>query len=231
MVVIVLHLQMCPQIVAKTFVVDFLPSMMKPSICSSTISCYMTADIPSLCYYFLSLFHKPLLFSWFLALVVLSIVQALTLIVIPHLAMSLASIRSTTLPPPVLGSKNAYRASSRARPSSSLRGRQILAGRYVRTFSFGTAVQRMTLNVFTVNMRFTVDQCIFNRLNRTTPTSTSRCNAPCATLSSSIQRNLQTPNASCPYDYCSDRTFIQEAQSCASCYRVIPDQIFISNCG
>ena len=187
--------------------------------------------MPSLFYSFLLPFHKSLLFSSFPDLTVPFNAQAITLAVISNPTMSLASIPSTTLPPQVQDFNLVYHASSRARLLSSQQGRRIWVGLCVRLCLPHGAGARLMLEDAAVNMRYTVDQCLSSIPNKTTPSSTSPCNAPCATLSSSIQRNLQTPNASCPYDYCSDRTFIQEAQGCASCYRVIPDQMYISNCG
>ena len=82
----------------------------------------------------------------------------------------------------------------------------------------------------TVNMRYTVDYCLFKQPTSNASTSLNQCTGPCAGLSESIQINLFTPNTSHTFDYCADRSFKDKAVSCASCYKVIPDQIFLSNC-
>ena len=91
-------------------------------------------------------------------------------------------------------------------------------------------IETLTLRMSVVNMRYTLDECLFSQPNATVSKPNNQCNVPCSPLSNSIQTNLLTPNASSSYDYCADPTFIEMAQNCASCYKIIPNQVYISNC-
>ena len=86
------------------------------------------------------------------------------------------------------------------------------------------------LNALIVNMRYAVDTCVFKYPEANNQTVSDTCEDSCASLSTSLERNIQYPSNSTAYDYCHDPGFVPNIDGCASCYSVHPDQVYLSNC-
>ncbi|CAF9905922.1 MAG: hypothetical protein HETSPECPRED_005993 [Heterodermia speciosa] len=78
-------------------------------------------------------------------------------------------------------------------------------------------------------MRYAVDTCAFDFPQANNKTMSYSCQNACVKLSTSLETNIQNPSNSTPYDYCQDETFVPNIDSCASCYAVHPDQVYLSN--
>ena len=172
---------------------------------------------------------------WSRGLIVQRYVRAVLLGPPPIPAIYHVSTENTTAPRLEYLSGIAYRASSEARLSSTGMDRRIAVGHCVSTFGSTsndiTNKQNADLKFcLAVNLRYTLDECLFSRRNTTDPLPAGQCSNSCAQISDSIQTNILTPDQSTAYDYCADPNFLQNAESCASCYRVIPNQIYLSNC-
>ncbi|KAL8794369.1 MAG: hypothetical protein Q9195_003067 [Heterodermia aff. obscurata] len=78
-------------------------------------------------------------------------------------------------------------------------------------------------------MRYAVDTCAFDFPQANNKTMSYSCQNACVKLSASLETNIQNPRNSTPYDYCQDENFVPNIDSCASCYSVHPDQVYLSN--
>ena len=179
--------------------------------------------------FFHSLFHVLQRSTSLVTLIARQYVRPVLAALTPIPAMSPATIGTITVPLRESCLNIVYHVSSKAWILSMGPDRQILDGLCV-SASLSVAWMNLTLYTFAVNMRVTLDECLFSKPNVTISSPNNQCNAPCSALSNSIQTNLLTPNLSSAYDYCADPSFVTEAENCASCYRVIPNQVYISNC-
>ena len=75
-----------------------------------------------------------------------------------------------------------------------------------------------------------MDVCAFDFPQANNKTMFNSCQDTCIKLSASLETNIQNPRISTPYDYCQDEDFVPNIDSCASCYSVRPDQVYLSNC-
>ena len=83
---------------------------------------------------------------------------------------------------------------------------------------------------FPVNMRYAVDWCLFDYPDPQNQTVSNACTSSCAPIAPALRTNILTPNASTTYDFCQDPNFLPNVGACASCYEIIPNQLYISNC-
>lgn len=82
----------------------------------------------------------------------------------------------------------------------------------------------------TDNMRYALDWCIFDYPQTKNLSVSNTCTASCAPIYNALETNLLTPNASSTYDYCEDPNFRPNVGVCATCYKIIPNQLYLSNC-
>lgn len=75
-----------------------------------------------------------------------------------------------------------------------------------------------------------MDVCAFDFPQGNGQTVSTLCQDSCSKLSTSLETNIQNPSNSTPYDYCHDEDFVPNIDGCASCYSVVPDQVYLSNC-
>ncbi len=80
------------------------------------------------------------------------------------------------------------------------------------------------------NMRYALDWCLFDYPESKNETASNTCKISCAPIANALETNILTPNASTTYDYCHDQDFLPNVGACASCYKIIPNQLYISNC-
>lgn len=84
-----------------------------------------------------------------------------------------------------------------------------------------------------VNIRYTLSSCLYGFPNNNSVHKTEarpQCADSCSTLSDAIETNLATPSNATTYDYCHDSTFQSNVDACASCYNVVQNQRYLSNC-
>ena len=80
------------------------------------------------------------------------------------------------------------------------------------------------------NMRYALDWCLYNYPESKNQTVSNTCSTSCAPISNALETNILMPNASTTYDYCQDPNFLSNVDGCASCYKIIPNQLYLSNC-
>lgn len=153
----------------------------------------------------------------------------------PPSGISPALTRTTTRPMLASHSRAASRVRWKVTLSTTVRSRQIWDGHCVshRTeniLAWRAGVDVAESKVNTVNMRYAVDTCAFDFPQANNKTMSYSCQNACVKLSTSLETNIQNPSNSTPYDYCQDETFVPNIDSCASCYAVHPDQVYLSNC-
>lgn len=80
------------------------------------------------------------------------------------------------------------------------------------------------------NMRYAIDTCVYDYPQFINQTTSKPCQHSCANISKAMETNNLQADGSSPYDYCQDPSFESNVESCASCYSIVPDQVYISNC-
>lgn len=80
------------------------------------------------------------------------------------------------------------------------------------------------------NMRYALSWCLFEFPQPKNQTVSNTCTTTCAPISNALETNILTPNATTTYDYCRDPNFLPNVGACASCYKIIPNQLYMSNC-
>lgn len=80
------------------------------------------------------------------------------------------------------------------------------------------------------NMRYALDWCLFDFPHGDNETASDQCTTACGRISNALEINLLDAAASSTYDYCQDPEFLPNAESCASCYENVPNQLYLSNC-
>lgn len=87
-----------------------------------------------------------------------------------------------------------------------------------------------------VNMKFTVDWCVFGYPDNNNLTAANQCADICggsddSTKKALTDRLLQT-NATLQYQYCKDENeaFSETAQSCMECLEKVPNSKILANC-
>ena len=80
------------------------------------------------------------------------------------------------------------------------------------------------------NIRYTLSWCLYDYPESENQTVSNTCTATCAPIANALETNLLTPNASTTYDYCQDQDFSANVGACASCYQIISNQLYLSNC-
>ncbi|MCJ1453438.1 hypothetical protein MMC28_003785 [Mycoblastus sanguinarius] len=78
-------------------------------------------------------------------------------------------------------------------------------------------------------MRYTLDWCLYDFPQDAGQTASNQCTSSCAEISNSLETNILQSNASTTYDYCQDPKFLSNVNDCASCYKIIPNQLYLSN--
>lgn len=78
------------------------------------------------------------------------------------------------------------------------------------------------------NMRYALDWCLFDFPGGDNETAADQC-AACGRISKALEINLLNATASSTYDYCQDPEFLPNVGSCASCYKTVPNQLYLSN--
>lgn len=80
------------------------------------------------------------------------------------------------------------------------------------------------------NMRYAIDTCVYDYPQSINQTTSKPCQHSCANIPKALETNSLEADGSAPYDYCQDPSFEANVEPCASCYSIVPDQIYISNC-
>jgi len=90
----------------------------------------------------------------------------------------------------------------------------------------------LSLSLITDNMRYALDECLYSYPKNLSqdPLPWNQCSTPCSPISSALETHLDSPNSSSTFDFCQSGVFLNQVQNCASCYRIIPDQLYLSNC-
>ena len=86
------------------------------------------------------------------------------------------------------------------------------------------------INLVADNMRYALDWCLFNYTSLNNQSAANSCSNFCAPISNALKTNLLTPNSSTTYDFCQNADFLNNVEPCASCYKIIPNQLYMSNC-
>ena len=145
-----------------------------------------------------------------------------------RLPMSSALIPITLVQKLEGSSKTACPANLRVILSITGRTRQISDGLCVsdclHTSRLGSIADRLTDNV-----RYTLSTCIYGRPNRIASTNPNLCQHECSALQDSIVSNLSTPQYIRTFAYCSNQ-FLLHLDECASCYGVVKNRLYLSNC-
>lgn len=79
-------------------------------------------------------------------------------------------------------------------------------------------------------MRYALDWCLFGFPQGDKEIASAQCNTDCGRISKALKTNLPNATASSTYDYCQDPNFLPNVGSCASCYKNVPNQLYLSNC-
>lgn len=79
-------------------------------------------------------------------------------------------------------------------------------------------------------MRYALDWCLFGFPRGNKEIASAQCNTACGRISNALKTNLPNATASSTYDYCQDPNFLPNVGSCASCYKNVPNQLYLSNC-
>lgn len=79
-------------------------------------------------------------------------------------------------------------------------------------------------------MRYALDWCLFDFPQGDNETASNQCILACGRISKALEINLLNATASSTYDYCQDPEFLPNVGSCASCYKKVPNQLYLSNC-
>ena len=79
-------------------------------------------------------------------------------------------------------------------------------------------------------MRYVLDWCLFGYPQGDKEIASTQCTTACGRISSALEINLPNASASSTYDYCQDPEFLPNVGSCASCYKNVPNQLYLSNC-
>ncbi len=80
------------------------------------------------------------------------------------------------------------------------------------------------------NMRYALDWCLFDFPKGDNETASDQCVTACGRISNALEINLLSATASSTYDFCQDPDFLPNVGSCASCYKKVPNQLYLSNC-
>lgn len=134
------------------------------------------------------------------------------------------------------GFKLAWSVNFRSLRLNTLLHRRILDGRCVSIEPGNQSEPRLCLaDIFAVNIRYTLGSCLFNFNNSSNTTNAitkaiPQCVDSCSKISDSIETNLANPTNATTYDYCSQPDFMLNVDACASCYNVVQNQRYLSNC-
>ena len=79
-------------------------------------------------------------------------------------------------------------------------------------------------------MRYALDWCLFGYPQGDKEIASAQCTTACGRISSALEISLPNASASSTYDYCQDPEFLPNVGSCASCYKIVPNQLYMSNC-
>ena len=79
-------------------------------------------------------------------------------------------------------------------------------------------------------MRYALDWCLFGFPQGDNKTASDQCIPACGRIANALETNLLNISASSTYDYCQDPDFLPNVGSCASCYKSVPNQLYLSNC-
>ena len=79
-------------------------------------------------------------------------------------------------------------------------------------------------------MRYALDWCLFGYPQGDREIASAQCTTACGRISNALEINLPNASASSTYDYCQDPEFLPNVGSCASCYKNVPNQLYLSNC-
>lgn len=79
------------------------------------------------------------------------------------------------------------------------------------------------------NMRYALGWCLYDFPPGDNETASDQCITDCGRISNALEINLVNATASSTYDYCQDPEFLPNVGSCASCYKKVPDQLYLSN--
>lgn len=79
-------------------------------------------------------------------------------------------------------------------------------------------------------MRYALDWCLFDFPKGDKETAVDLCVTACGRIFNALETNLLNATASSTYDFCQDQNFLPNVGSCASCYKTVPNQLYLSNC-
>ena len=75
-----------------------------------------------------------------------------------------------------------------------------------------------------------MDWCLFGFPKGDKEAPSAQCSTACGQISNALEINIPNATASSTYDYCQDPEFLPNVGSCASCYKSVPNQLYLSNC-
>ncbi|KAL9067393.1 MAG: hypothetical protein Q9161_006902 [Pseudevernia consocians] len=78
-------------------------------------------------------------------------------------------------------------------------------------------------------MRYALDWCLLDFPKGDNETASDQCTTACGRISNALELNILNATASSTYDYCQDPEFVPNVGSCASCYKEVPNQLYLSN--
>ncbi|CAF9929878.1 hypothetical protein IMSHALPRED_008021 [Imshaugia aleurites] len=78
-------------------------------------------------------------------------------------------------------------------------------------------------------MRYALDWCLFGFPQGDKETASDQCITACGRISNALEINIPNATASSTYDYCQNPDFLPNVGSCASCYKKVPNQLYLSN--
>ena len=79
-------------------------------------------------------------------------------------------------------------------------------------------------------MRYALDWCLFGYPQGDKEIASAQCTTACGRISNALEISLPNASVSSTYDYCRDPEFLPNVGSCASCYKNVPNQLYLSNC-
>ena len=80
------------------------------------------------------------------------------------------------------------------------------------------------------NMRYALDWCLFGFPQGDKEIASAQCSTACGGISNALKIHLPNATVSSTYDYCQDPDFLPNVGSCASCYKNVSNQLYLSNC-
>jgi len=82
----------------------------------------------------------------------------------------------------------------------------------------------------TDNLRYAIDWCIFGYPDNNNAPSTP-CDSSCLSIQKTLKANMSQPSQNtAAYGYCQDGSFMAGVDLCSSCYALVDNHGYLSNC-